>query len=401
MNPSIWEEWPDLLQYVIVPYRFSASALDRPFRCPISSFGKADELPGAIGPGIQALIGTAIHSLLQWRTLPYLKSLSERIEALEDCMRPILERLPATQYREVLPLTGQYREMAARSLAAAVGMNVVTKNHPTRTQRDYPLHTLSPKSLLYQAIQMPKEIEPAVLFEKPLMSNRWRLEGRADLIRVKTDIVEIIDFKSGRIVGEGGEILNGIKLQMNAYALMAAERWPSLQIRMRVIGVVDMYVPNDPKSQRRIEELLIELDKEFPSGKQLSSAATAKTGPGCRYCRLRPMCLSYLQSAAGEWARAMPRRERISTNDVWGRYLRRDDRFGAILIEIPEGRMAKVFGLRPEEIDELMPGNFVGIFGCETEGQPAASRAIHHPSNWWIRRQGRELAGVRLFVQPA
>ena len=96
----------------------------------------------------------------------------------------------------------------------------------------------------------------------------------------------------------------------------------------------------------------------------------------------------------------MPRRERISTNDVWGRYLERDDNFGAILIEIPEGRKAKVFGLRSEEIDELIPGSLVGIFGCETQGQPAAGRAIHHPINWWIRRQGREVAGVRLFLRP-
>lgn len=95
----------------------------------------------------------------------------------------------------------------------------------------------------------------------------------------------------------------------------------------------------------------------------------------------------------------MPRRERISTNDVWGRFLERDDHFGAILIEIPGGRKAKVFGFLPEEINELVPGRVIGIFGCETQGQYTGGRAIHHPINWWVRRLGREVAGVRLFVR--
>jgi hypothetical protein len=400
LNSSIWEEWPELLQSVSVPYRFSASALGSPFRCPIRSFGKAGELHGAMGPGIPSLIGSAIHTLMQGGNLSRLEPLRERIESLEAVMKQYLERLPPAQRRGVLPLEGQYRAMAARSLAAASFWSGPTKTDGSEGRRDIPNRSGPFKAEQRQSSQLPRGNQSSCLIEEPLYSQRWRLEGRADLIRVESNSVEIVDFKTGCVFGEGGEILSGIVLQMQAYALMAAERWPVREIRLRVLGQEDVDVPNDARSRRRVEELLIELEAKFPSGRELSSAEAARPGPGCRYCRLRPICLSYLKRAAGEWARTMPRRERISTNDVWGRYLERDDNFGAILIEIPEGRKAKVFGLRSEEIDELIPGSLVGIFGCETQGQPAAGRAIHHPINWWIRRQGREVAGVRLFLRP-
>ncbi len=401
LNSSIWEEWPEPLQYVSVPYRFSASSLGSPFRCPIRSFARAGELHAAIGPGIPSLIGSAIHTLVERGNLTYPKRLRERVESLEAVMKEHLERLPPAQRRGVLPLEGKYRDMAVRSLAAASFWSITSINDGSEVRGDFPNRSSSFKAVKRQSSQWPRQPESSRLIEEPLRSNRWRLEGRADLIRVETDRVEIVDFKSGRIVGEEGEILDTIALQMHAYMLMAAERWPGHEINLRVLGQVDVDVPITAKSLRRVEELLVELEARFPNGRELSSEQTAKTGPACRYCRLRPICLSYLKGAAGEWARTMPRRERISTNDVWGRFLERDDNFGAILIEIPGGRKAKVFGLLPEEINELIPGRVIGIFGCETQGQPAGGRALHHPINWWVRRLGREVAGIRLFVRKS
>lgn len=327
--------------------------------------------------------------------------LHERIKSLEAVIKENLERLPPAQRRGVLPLEGKYRDMAARSLAAASFWSTTSINDGSEVRRDFSNRSSSFMAEKRQSSQRPRQLEPSRLIEEPLRSNRWRLEGRADLIRVETDRVEIVDFKSGRIVGEKGDILDSIVLQMHAYMLMAVERWPSHEINLRVLGQVDVDVPITAKSLRRVEELLVELEAKFPSGVELSSEQTAKTGPACRYCRLRPTCLSYLKGAAGEWARTMPRRERISTNDVWGRFLERDDYFGAILIEISGGRKAKVFGLLPQEINELIPGRVIGIFGCETQGQPAGGRALHHPINWWVRRLGREVAGVRLFVRKS
>ncbi len=401
LNSSIWEEWPEPLQYVSVPYRFSASSLGSPFRCPIRSFARAGELHAAIGPGIPSLIGSAIHTLVERGNLTYPERLREGIKSLEAVMKDNLERLPPAQRRGVLPLEGKYRDMAARSLAAASFWSIASMNDGSEVRRDIPKRSSSFKAGNRQSSQWPRQLESSRLIEEPLRSNRWRLEGRADLIRVETDRVEIVDFKSGRIVGEEGDILDTIVLQMHAYMLMAAERWPGHEISLRVLGQVDVDVPITAESLRRVEELLIELEARFPSGRELSSEQTAKTGPACRYCRLRPICLTYLKGSAGEWARTMPRRERISTNDVWGHFLERDDHFGAILIEIPGGQKAKVFGLLPEEINELIPGRVIGIFGCETQGQPAGGRAIHHPINWWVRRLGREVAGVRLFVRKS
>lgn len=401
LKSSIWEEWLEPLQSISVPYRFSASTLGSPFRCPIRSFAKAGELHAAMGPGIPSLIGSAIHTLVEHGHLTRPERLRERIASLEVVMQRNLERLPPAQCRGVLPLEGHYRAMAARSLTAVAFWSDANKNDESDERRDVSNRSSSFKVGQCQSSQLPSKIEPLRLVEEPLCSNRWRLEGRADLIRLETDRVEIVDFKSGRIVGQEGEILDGIKLQMHAYGLMAAERWPGREICLRVLGQVDVDVPNSAISRRRVEELLIELEAKFPIGMELIAEQSAKTGPGCRYCRLRPICLSYLKGAAREWARTMPRRERISTNDVWGRFVEVDNRFGAILIEIPDGRKAKVFGLLPEEIDELIPGNLIGFFGCETQGQPVVSSAIHHPMNWWIRRLGRHVAGVRLFVRAS
>lgn len=399
LKSSLWEEWPEPLQYVSVPYRFSASSLGSPFRCPIRSFARASELHVAIGPGIPSLIGTAIHTMVERGIQTHSKTLRERIESLESVIKEHLERLPPAQRRGVLPLVGKYRDMAARSLAAASFWSIDSMNDGSVVRRDFPNGSNTRKAVKRQSSQWPRQRESSRLIEEPLLSKRWRLEGCADLIRVEAGRVEIVDFKSGRIVSEEGDILDTIVLQMHAYLLMAAERWPGHEISLRVLGQVAVDVPITAESLRRVEELLVELEARYPSGRKLSSEKTAKTGPACRYCRLRPICLSYLKSSAGEWGRRMPRRERISTNDVWGRFLERDDHFGAILIEIPGGRKAKVFGFLPEEINELVPGRVIGVFGCETQGQYTGGRAIHHPINWWVRRLGREVAGVRLFVR--
>lgn len=399
LKSSLWEEWPEPLQYVSVPYRFSASSLGSPFRCPIRSFARVGELRVAMGPGIPSLIGSAIHTLVERGILTHSKPFRERIESLEYVIKDHLERLPPAQRRGVLPLEGKYRDMAARSLAAASFWSIASINDGSVVRRDFPNRSSTCKAVKGHSSQWPRQLECSRLIEEPLRSNRWRLEGRADLIRVETGRVEIVDFKSGRIVGEEGEILDTIVLQMHAYLLMAAERWPGHEISLRVFGQMAVDVPITAESLRRVEELLVELEAKYPSGVELSSLKTAKTGPACRYCRLRPICLSYLKDSAGEWARTMPRRERISTNDIWGRFLERDDHFGAILIEIPGGRKAKVFGLLPEEINELIPGRVIGIFGCETQGQHTGGRALQHPINWWVRRLGREVPGVRLFAR--
>lgn len=398
LKSSIWEEWPEPLHYVRVPYRFSASSLGSPFRCPIRCFTRAGELHAATAPGISSLIGSAIHTLVERGNLTRPERLRERLKTLEAVIKDNLELLPPAQRRGVLPLEGKYRDMAARSLAAACFWSLGSMNFGSEASRDFPERFSSFNAAKKRSFQLTKQMEFSHLIEEPLQSSRWRLEGRADLIRVETDRVEIVDFKSGRIFGKEGEILDTIILQMHAYMLMAAERWPGHEIRLGVLGQVNVDVPITAESIRRIEKLLIELEANFPSGMELNSGLTAKTGPACKYCRLRPICTSYLKASPVEWDRTMPRRERISTNDVWGRFLERDDHFSAILIEIPDGRKAKVFGLLPEEIDELIPGSVVGIFGCETQGQPAGSGALNHPINWWIRRLGREVAGVRLFV---
>ena len=230
LNPTIWEEWPELLDSVKVPHYFSASALASPFRCPIRSFGKAANFHGVMGPGIASLIGSAIHALIEDGILPCQEPLQEQIELLEVTIQKNLERFPPSQSLGVLPLEGKYRAMAVRSLAATSCWAVDKNNFRSAERRTYPMNSGLFKAGQRHLSQSRSEIQSSLLVEEPLRSKHWRLEGRADLIRVETNSVEIVDFKSGRIFGERGEILSGIILQMHAYALMAAERWPLYEI---------------------------------------------------------------------------------------------------------------------------------------------------------------------------
>lgn len=397
---SIWEEWPELLKTVRVPKMFSASALASPFQCPIQSFGKAHDLPGAMGPGIPSLIGSAIHTLLERGSLRYTSGIRDQLVLLESVINENLTRFQPAQRRSILPLDGQYRTMAARSLATASMLAVTAKKDNKEARRMcLPTYETSQDNQS-PGSQMQRDIGISFLVEEPLASHRWRLEGRADLIRIEENCIEIIDFKSGRTVGEGGKPLNSIILQMNAYALMAAERWPDHQIRLRVLGQEDLELRADSKTLKVVKELVRELETSFPIGRELITVESARTSPGCRYCRLRTGCITYLKGAPREWTRLMPRKERTSTNDVWGRYLGRDNRFNAILLESQEGRKVKVFGLLPVEIDELTLGCHVGIFGCETQDQLSWNRTSHHPINWRIRNSGRLVPGVRLFIGP-
>ena len=356
-----------------------------------------------MGPGVSSLIGSGIHLLVQRGVHLSRCTLKEQIELLESAIKEKLERLPDSQKRGILPLDGNYRTIAARSLAAATFWADAGKTNDwaMETIKDNSNTCDSFKRVNYRERLPIAASNSAILVEEPLSSKRWRLEGQADLIRKELGSILIIDFKSGRIVGENGEILNDIALQMHSYALMAAERWPGLEIRLHVQGREDVEVPNNMMGRRRVEEILIELEAKFPYGKVLNAVETARTGPGCRYCQIRPICKTYLHSATAEWARIMPARERISSSDIWGHYVDFDNVFGAILIETPGKRMAKIFGFQAEKIDKLKPGSFIGAFGCKPQSNRAGGRNIHHPINWSIRRHDRELAGVRLFLRPS
>jgi RecB family exonuclease len=329
-----------------------------------------------------------------------MESVGKQLQLLEDVINLSLDRLSSGQHRGLLPLEGKHRMMAIRALATASTWAPSPRRKSMDGKSSPQRYSGSLRAGQAQSQEHAGEKGSSLLVEESLKSKRWRLEGRADLIRIDSDFVEIIDFKTGRVQDEGGEILDGIILQMHAYALMAAERWPSRDIRLRVLGHIDLDVPNEPLTLRRVQEMLFELETMYPDGTVLNADDSARCGQGCRFCRLRTVCSPYLKRAPEEWARLMPRRERISTNDIWGKYLERDDRFGAVLIEIPEGRKAKVFGFLPEEIDELIPGSLVGAFGCETEEQASLRGNSNHPVNWWIRRNGRDIAGVRLFAGP-
>lgn len=165
LKSSLWEEWPEPLQYVSVPYRFSASSLGSPFRCPIRSFARASELHVAIGPGIPSLIGTAIHTMVERGIQTHSKTLRERIESLESVIKEHLERLPPAQRRGVLPLVGKYRDMAARSLAAASFWSIDSMNDGSVVRRDFPNGSNTCKAVKRQSSQWPRQRESSRLIE--------------------------------------------------------------------------------------------------------------------------------------------------------------------------------------------------------------------------------------------
>lgn len=133
-----------------------------------------------------------------------------------------------------------------------------------------------------------------------------RLIGVADVILPDgIGSVEIHDFKSGRVLGESGELLDAYRRQLLLYAALYHDEhgvWPSkLMIYPLTRGPIKVE-PDQVEARRLVEETLREVAQFNAAIEAGTTAQLARPAPyACRFCAHLQRCEAFWKAADPSW----------------------------------------------------------------------------------------------------
>jgi hypothetical protein len=226
------------------------------------------------------------------------------------------------------------------------------------------------------------------LFEVAFHSRNLRLKGRIDeLAKRASGTIEVIDYKTGRITDDDGNLSARIVLQLRLYGLAIIERVPSATVQPYVSSGERLYsVPFTPDDVQRTENERKELLDRLPVGQSQQAESLAELGPHCRTCRMRHVCPRYRREAVSLWGKSTAAFS--LPIDICGSVVGRekiDDGTYSITLRDATGRLVKIHRVNLSEADvEALPlYRQVWFFNlCSHEGGLQSS-IWPHPRNFY------------------
>ena len=216
-----------------------------------------------------------------------------------------------------------------------------------------------------------------------IVSPRWRLRGRADqIVEVTGGQYEIVDFKSGRLHDDEGNLLSESIMQVRLYAL-AAEESTNAPIRLFLEGSERHQVLWGRHERQETISLLQGVLSDLPQGVRVSAPGLAMPGRQCAVCRVRPQCQRYIDEAPKLW-----RDLEIAGHlplDTWGRIvsIRQLGRVQDIELKDPNGNLVIVRGLdTARRVDSLRLGDPIYLFGLECTEDRRSHGSVTRPRNF-------------------
>lgn len=221
--------------------------------------------------------------------------------------------------------------------------------------------------------------------EITLEDGELRLRGRVDLIRRGADgVAEVVDYKSGRLVGPDGEVLPQIRWQLRLYALLAEARRDG-PLRLIVVGEREVEVSWQSVDRDSALATLTAVRAELPPGAALAAMSLASPGRGCRRCTIRHRCGAYRQFAEERWTQPTGESVAIGT-DTWGSVVsKRQDADGkwTLVIRDAAGRRVHIYRLGDNHgVAELATDQPVSVFDLLPDQDLAVNGVRRHPTNF-------------------
>lgn len=199
------------------------------------------------------------------------------------------------------------------------------------------------------------------------------LAGRVDLYRVNDkDQVEIIDFKSGKILAEDGSVKEEYEAQMAAYGYLIEKRFPGKIIILRLCGVdSDWKLVYGPEIASRVLHSLEKLRVVAPPGTDISAEKLASRGEHCGGCINRSTCPAYLFDLKERGVIANGRDDANFFYDISGEIIsitERDSEIRGVKIGIANDGVVLVQGIPKTLInfEKLKAGGSIFIFAAKS-----------------------------------
>lgn len=356
------------IKTLTVPSHFSPSQFYRLSQCPLSAMHglSSDQL---LLPSPSAVFGNAAHQAMarvgSGASATPLLELFEKIIANEE------EKYRGDPRRVLLtPLSESVSRMRWHALRAVLKAKVQQPQFKKGGN-------LKPFSRQVGSIG----------FERAISCDALRLRGRADFIGVAEDgWVEIVEYKTGRLVDAKGSPLERHAVQVRLYALIVESLGKGLPVRLWLEGSSRIPVAWETKDRNALKAALGETLERFPSESILDDTI-AVPGHWCRTCPVRHRCGPYERSVIALWGTKSIRGP-VAPLDCWGRLdkvVAKSGTISAIMLIDVAGRRVQIStqGLGLSE-DFPPQGSELCFFNLQSEEQQPRHGVFHHPRNFCL-----------------
>ena len=384
---------PSPVQTVRIPAELSVTALTGARPCllaPVASDGLPVPLL-RLGP--QAELGSVLHKLLEdagrGRIVPGGDADAAVRAHFDVLLRERQQELCRDAFSKAyadLNRSFSFLEWHSRTeIAIADAVRMLDHHHPWKFASEF-REGPSPRSTdLNVLLSRSGEF---TLFEVPFHSRKLRLKGRIDeLAKVASGSIEVVDYKTGRITDDDGNLSARIVFQLRLYGLAILEFAPSATVQPYVRSGEQCYsVPFTPDDIHRTENERKELLDRLPTGQSHQAESLAELGPHCRTCRMRHVCPRYRREAVT--LRAKPTADFCLPMDICGSVVGRekvDDGAYSLTLRDTTGRLVKIHraDLSEADVEALPLYRHIWFFNlCSHEGGLQSS-FWHHPRNFY------------------
>ena len=137
--------------------------------------------------------------------------------------------------------------------------------------------------------------------ERRLTSHEGRLEGIIDLALMSPTLHAVVDYKTGRVLDEHGELAGSMQQQLALYCVLRHELtgcWPDRAVILRFGGSPVEWAVDQDICQATVEEAL-RLRASYSEQQGTTPPASPST-TACRFCPFAPRCEAFWEAIPSE-----------------------------------------------------------------------------------------------------
>jgi CRISPR/Cas system-associated exonuclease Cas4 (RecB family) len=232
-----------------------------------------------------ALLGTVIHKLLENYSTDKSLTIQDFDDVWQQCESAALHRIQPVEQWRYLPLSEKATFYFPKKYNAQKAVEKLL-----RKEAGEPTHQ--------------------ALSEHPLSSKDGIIKGIADLVIKKNDtnLVSVIDFKTGKIHNSEGALKDEYIHQLKLYAVLynhnkeeifgGIKEWPDTLYIVSSDGsyhTVSYTTDDAEQSFEKVKDDVLRINKIIEEGTDVQSKLSSN-GDHCKYCSYRVACTKYLNS---------------------------------------------------------------------------------------------------------
>lgn len=268
---------------------FSPSKLYLLEKCKLSYLLQTENIGYKVPSGPYSFLGTAIHKTIEQILFSrnsfgsevkklFLENLSKSLEKSRESSKILLWVLDKVGVDHIFDNT--------RIIGAVQQIN--------KTLSKFSLQiVIEQKANIEKKEVMRNKLGSEVTFDLKALD----ISGNIDLCFLDANnVIHVIDFKSGRIFNDEGNLKDEYLFQIGLYGLMVSDHFPNNEILLEILSASDSWtLPFEINFKQMLVKLIEKFQSQIPLNINFSLDSLAQVGNHCSTCRARNACPKYFE----------------------------------------------------------------------------------------------------------